>query len=144
MTDTCNPTFTNHHVKLFQTCFNEWGVYIAVLFAALLLPGLETVFYNFKLQYSREALELDKDKRTSLLWTDVGYYAAFSFVSILAILFLASNNLGIILTVLVSKISSEALFIYLEKKDQVHLNTKQEENILKRLIEKECNKELNF
>tara|TARA_B100001063_G_C16303824_1_gene329678 strand:+ start:115 stop:495 length:381 start_codon:yes stop_codon:yes gene_type:complete len=125
-------------------CFNDWGIYIAVLFGALILPGLETVFYNLKLQYSREALVQATNERSSFLWKDVGYYAAFSFVNILAILFLASNNLGIIIVVFISKIVSETLFICFEKRDQVHLVTKQEEDDLKEIIEKECEKDLNF
>ena len=143
MSDTCHPTFVNHHVKLFQMCFNDWGIYIAVLFGALILPGLETVFYNLKLQYSREALEKKIKERSSFLWKDVGYYAAFSFVNILAILFLASNNLGIIIVVFISKIVSETLFICFEKRDQVHLATKQEQDKLEQIIEQKCKTNLN-
>ena len=85
MSDTCNPTFTNHHLELFQTCFSDWGTYIAILLTAIVIPGLQTLCYNFKLQYSREALELDINKRGSIMWIDVGFYAGFCFVHIISL-----------------------------------------------------------
>ena len=59
-------------------------------------------------------------------------------------MFLVSNNFWVIVLVLISKIASEALFIWLEKADDVHVSTKEEQEMLSRFIKKECNKELKY
>ena len=64
-------------------------------------------------------------------------------VNILAILFLASNNLGIIIVVFISKIVSETLFICFEKRDQVHLEEEEKEDKLEQIIEEKCKNKLN-
>jgi len=144
MSEVCEPTFFNHHVTLFQECFHDWGMFVLILACALILPGLENVFYNLKLQYTRQALQEAIGHRQAFFWADVGYYAAFSFVNILSILFLVSNNFWVIVLVLISKITAESLFIWLEKADDVHVSTKEEQDILSRFIKKECNKELKY
>ena len=138
MSEVCLPTFWNHHVRIFQECFSDWGFYIFILFVALILPGVKCFCYNMKLQYSRQALELSIKERTSFIWTDVAYYAGFSFCQILTIVLLTSSNLGIIIAVFVSKVVSESLFIAFEKQDQVSFSKEQEQDMLNRFIKKTC------
>lgn len=116
----CDVSFLSTHVEILQRCMDQPWQFVVSLILAFGSSFGSHFFYNYKLQYNRMVLR-GQDVKTSRV-NDVVYYALCILCYLIFIILITSNNLYLLIVLLLGKSIGEMVFMLTRAPDPISID----------------------